>query len=270
METHPPDAGFAGPYVPPPPPFPGPPVPYAQTVAPGRPLYTVGAITLATFLGSPVAGGIVMAANYRRMNKPGSAAWAVLLGILGTAAAFGLAMVLPEKTPNVLFWLPPILIVQALAKSLQGPAIDAQRQAGVRPASAWGAAGIGAIFLLLFGGAIAAFYFANDLRDKVNVSAHEEIYYAKGATRDDAVRLGDQLKTLGFFDGGTRDKSVVLRRTPDGGTSVSFVVSDFDSPAIVTAFGEVARQLAAGGFPKPVTVLLCDEKLNVKRTIDAK
>jgi hypothetical protein len=45
--------------------------------------------------------------------------------------------------PNAAFFVPQIIGMYYVAKSLQGPAVDAHRREGGSLASSWGAAGIG-------------------------------------------------------------------------------------------------------------------------------
>src|SRR5690348_5537617 len=50
-------------------------------------LYDSTSVLIAAIFGSPLAGTALMALNYRRLGKPSSAKWALLIGILVTAAA---------------------------------------------------------------------------------------------------------------------------------------------------------------------------------------
>jgi hypothetical protein len=273
MQPDPPlDRGFA---PPPPPPYtpPGypPPPPFAAAAYPAPPgyrLYSVNAVALATFLGSPLAGAVVMAINYARLGRGGSARMAVVLGLIGTAAVFAIAFVLPDKVPNVVIWLPQLLGMQAIAKALQGPAIEDHARRDGRAASNWKAAGIGMLGLLLFGGILLGVYFYESaaMGEKINVTKVEEIYYSKRATRDDAVKLGELLKSMDFFDG-KGAKTVLIGRTEDGGTRVSFVVGNWTDPSLLKFFKKVGEDVAAAGFPKPVRVILCDDGLSEKHEI---
>ncbi len=129
---------------------------------PAYKLYSIGAVTLATVLGSLLAGGIVMAINYKRLGQGAAAVHAVFWSLVATVVIIGAGMLIPEdvKIPNVAFLAPQIIGMYYLAKSLQGPAIEAHPGEGGSLASNWGAAGIGiltgivvlaALFGVIFG-----------------------------------------------------------------------------------------------------------------------
>ena len=64
-------------------------------------LFSAGQITLATFLGAPIAGCLLLARNYRELGN-GAAAWQSLVaGIVSTILLFLIAFWLPENFPNM-------------------------------------------------------------------------------------------------------------------------------------------------------------------------
>jgi hypothetical protein len=120
-------------------------------------LYSPGSIVLATFFGSPVAGGIVMAINYKRLGRLVAAVHAVVWTVVFTAAIITVAMILPDDVhiPNSAFVVPQLIAMYFLAASLQGRDLEEHQRRGGLRASAWGAAGIG----VLVGVAIAVMVF---------------------------------------------------------------------------------------------------------------
>jgi hypothetical protein len=120
-------------------------------------LYSAGSIALATFFGSPVAGGVLMAINYRRLGRLAAAVHAVVWTFLFTAALITVALMLPDDVhiPNSAFVVPQIVAMYFVAASLQGPDVAEHEGRGGLRASAWGAAGIG----ILVGVVIAAIIF---------------------------------------------------------------------------------------------------------------
>jgi hypothetical protein len=83
-------------------------------------LYSARAVAIATFLGTPIAGAVLMAINYRRLNDRQAAASVLGFGLLLTAISITLALILPESFPGVAVWAPMLLIMQQLASRLQG------------------------------------------------------------------------------------------------------------------------------------------------------
>jgi hypothetical protein len=64
-------------------------------------LYSPALITLATVLGAPVAGCILLAQNYRVIGKQATAKQILLWGIFGTILLLVVASLLPDTFPNI-------------------------------------------------------------------------------------------------------------------------------------------------------------------------
>lgn len=248
--------------------------PPAAAIPPYK-LYTPKAVGLATFLGSPMAGAVLIALNYLRLKRKRAAWQTIGLGILGTAALFTIAFLIPDGISRSLQLAPAIgsiFVMKAIAESLQGRYLNHHARHDGKTASLWAAAGIGLAGLLITVGVIVAIVVLNspNLGTKINISASEEIYYSKQATQSDAEKLGQVLKAMGFFNG-KGAKSVLLERTSTG-TRVKFVVSEgtWDRDEAISVFQNIGRQVGNSGLGRPVTIVLCDESLTEKREINAK
>ena len=229
-------------------------------------LYDFRGVSIATVLGSPAAGSVLLAMNYRRLGRSGEAVASVVLGILGTLAIMVLAYLLPTKTPSVLFWLPPIYVMTLLSKSLQGPAIAAHTSAGGRLASRWKAAGVGVIGLAIIGSALLFYVYGpfNPLGSKIVIGMKDEMYYRGTATVEDAKSLGAALKTDGFFT----DKGVTVALSKGAeGTRVSFVVNEgvWDNAAMIKGFETLGREIAPSVGGLPITIRLMNAETTVKK-----
>jgi hypothetical protein len=66
-----------------------------------RRLYGISQISIAVILGTPLAGCILMAANYRVVERHVAARWAVVLGIVVTIGVVLLAAALPASAPTL-------------------------------------------------------------------------------------------------------------------------------------------------------------------------
>jgi hypothetical protein len=106
-----------------------PPVP-PENVPDGR-LYSEWQIGLATWLGSPAAGCLLLARNFEVLEK-GRAAWQSLAaGVAATALLLGIIYVLPENFPGGRgFALVSGFGMHQIAQQLQGAAIDEHLRAG--------------------------------------------------------------------------------------------------------------------------------------------
>jgi hypothetical protein len=119
-------------------------------------LFSVGQITLAAFLGSPIAGCLLLARNYRELGKGGTAWQALLAGTASSILVFLLAFCLPENFPNMALPFAYCFGLRQLTKYLQGEAISNHFMTGGRRGS-WvitiviGLGCMAVIFVLLFG-----------------------------------------------------------------------------------------------------------------------
>src|SRR5271169_6883821 len=121
------------------------PGPAGEAPAPPIPAYTLfnsDSVGLATFLGTPIAGGILMAVNYRRLGKGGKGAAALAIALVVTAAALGLGSLMPQSTSAIIaFGL--LFAARGASKSLQGAAVAQHVLEGGNLGSKWAAAGLG-------------------------------------------------------------------------------------------------------------------------------
>lgn len=248
--------------------------PQLDTQGPERPsyqLYSVRSIVLATFFGWFVAGGILMAINYRRLGQAGAAWAAVVLGILGTAGVMGLVLRLPGNVLIVIFSViaAQAAVIYCLGQSLQGPALIDHQLAGGRLASAGVAFGIGLACMLLVLAAflVPGFILLNELGTRVSVNINDEIYYSGDATEDDARELARILTDLNHL-GHPQGSTVLLFKSASGFT-ISFVTAREarDDPRTVGVFRTMGEALAAGGFGRPLVIELCDEHVEPKKTL---
>jgi hypothetical protein len=103
---------------------------------------------------------------------------------------------------------------------------------------------------------------------RLAVTDKEEIYY-KDVTAEEALRLGQALKELGYFNGTTR-KTVQLSQQDDAYV-IAFVVQEgtWNNAEAVDAVRLLGLQLAARTFDgRPVEVRLCDQSMREKKSLD--
>ncbi len=106
-------------------------------------LFTANQVGLATFLGTALGGGILIAVNESRIGRK-QAAWTVLiLSTLASAAMLGIAFILPENFPAFPLSIAPVFVMRAIVQKRQQDLLNAHVGAGGKSASTWAAAGIG-------------------------------------------------------------------------------------------------------------------------------
>lgn len=112
-------------------------------------LYTPGHVSLATFLGTPLAGSVIMAMNESRLGRKATALKTALLGIAGTIVLLIISFALPDNFPAFPINIGTLLLMGWIARSRQGATVARHIAAGGRPASGWAAAGIALLCLLV-------------------------------------------------------------------------------------------------------------------------
>lgn len=103
----------------------------------GHKVFSTGQIIVASFLGTPMAGCLLIAQNYRALGKKSSAWPPLVVGVAATILLLVLAFLLPENSPN--YGLPAGSCVGTYfyAKQQQGDAIDNYLKAGGKRSSWW-------------------------------------------------------------------------------------------------------------------------------------
>ena len=86
-------------------------------------LYSLGQIMLATFLGAPLAGSLLVAQNYRVLQKSNAAWRAITCGLVSTILLLIVSLLLPERFPNSLLPVIYCFAMRQLVSYLQGEAI---------------------------------------------------------------------------------------------------------------------------------------------------
>jgi hypothetical protein len=230
-------------------------------------LYDSRAVALATFLGTPVAGGILMALNYSRLGWAGTAVKTMIASILGTALLIVVGWKIPQGLDSIIA-IGVMFGMKAIAKSQQGSTITEHVEGGGKLASMWGACWIGLTTLAILFGSIFLVLYMKDRLPGVMVGSKDEVFYSGSATKEEAQALGNALKTDGYFtDKGT---NVILVKGA-GGTKIQFVVKDgiWNQVPMVEGFEIVGQQIAAsvGGLPIEVDLLNTDRVLEMNSNV---
>ena len=240
---------------------------YAAQPTTQQALYSPQAVGLATFLGSPIAGGIIMAMNYRRLGRLASGRIAIVGGLIATAALVGLGFALPEHSPAFLTAILPFLVMFQVAKQLQGEAVERHRRSGGKIASMWKASAIGLGCLLALMAIVIAIVIETTPSTGTRlIVGSSEIYYSGAATQADAQALGKALTDNGYFSPG--HSTTVLLAKDRLGTTLKFVVNDEagERETTLDAFAQLTEQIAPSVGGKPITLKLLNSELKEMQT----
>lgn len=218
-------------------------------------LFNGTSIFIAAFLGSVLAGAVLIAINYRRLGQARKAIATVVIGIAVLALAITVATLIPTAASTAVA-LGLAFATKGVAQLLQGEEIEQHVRQGGMLSSKWAAAGVGLGFVAVIFGGVLLFEFALEQNSRVVIGSKDEVYYSGSATKQQARSVGEALKSAGYF----RDRGVtVLLSRSDQGAVISFVVKDgaWDRPDMVAAFEEIGREIApaAGGFPIKVRLV---------------
>ncbi len=220
---------FGGqPLVPPPPPM---------------PLFSAEQVAATTFFATPVAGALLIAWNLRRQQRRGSLV-TLALGVGVIAVALWLDLV----WSGAVWWLavPAWTMAFGVGANLLFNAHLAR--AGKR--SSWAAAAVAAASIVALSGAGATATrlapravpsFAEILFNWTGVGANR-VAWAAGASRDDALRVGDALARAGLTRGNARLSLTVAR---DQGRLVLNIRLPDASPAALDGARALTRAVAA-------------------------
>ncbi len=116
-------------------------------------LFSQRTIGIATFLGGPLAAGILVRRNYINLGKEDFGMFALAIGVLSTALLFSTIFLVPEeimnKIPSPLFPAIYTAIIYFIVEKLQGKELAFHKENNGTFYSGWKAAGIGSICLLI-------------------------------------------------------------------------------------------------------------------------
>jgi hypothetical protein len=226
-------------------------------------MYSAGQIAAAAFFGGPVAGGWLLALNYKRQGEPARGRAAIALGALAMAGLIAAAFVVPERAMSSLA-LVPVVGMYWIAKSLQGDSYQRHLARLGRLGSNWRVAGIALASLALCGGTIvgAVIGYAYWNAPAELVMGDGNVLYTAGVTTAEAQAVGSTLLELERFRSGKTWTVEVAR--DDGRHVVAFVVKDFvfgDDQAH-QGFHELADELSHRAFgDAPLDIWLADGDL---------
>ncbi len=229
--------------------------------APHYKLYDSNAVAVASFLGGPIPGTVLMAINYRRLGQATNALLAILAGLSTIVIGILFQSLFPQGTFIVL-GISLSAATWRTAEKLQGPTVDEHVNRGGPLGSSWMGGALGTIFLVFV---LALIFLPGIISPKVTVGTNLDIYYSQSATRQDAQALGDALTKIGFTP--ATKASIFLSKGQEAGTVLSFVVQDgfWDRPGVVWSFENIGRGVAPAIGGLPIKVRLINNQKEVKK-----
>jgi hypothetical protein len=235
------------------------PLPPGVIVVPTYTLYAPGQMGLAAFLGTPIAGSLLLGLNFSRLGNRRAAWTSYVLGVVATALLIALAIAVP-RFPSML-GIGSIAIIWMLGSTLQGAHYQRHLECGGRRASSWAAVGLSLlstaiVFGIVVGGAIVHDY--RSIPPKVELGGGE-VYHASGTTEVQARNVALYLVETEYF--GNEPASVWIER--EGGRyAVTFILAreGLEQSGLHVYFGDFSEPLSTKVFDgEPVDLYLADE-----------
>jgi len=128
-------------------------------------LYSQRAISIATYLGGPIAAGILIRRNFLNLGKEKEGLISLIIGIVSTVLLLWGIFQIPEeiidKIPNAL--IPAIYtgIIYFIVEKMQGDILKKHKEEKNKFYSNWRATGIGVVIgIIMLGGIFAYSYYA--------------------------------------------------------------------------------------------------------------
>jgi hypothetical protein len=230
-------------------------------------------IGAAAFLGSPLAGFLLMARNYAKRDRF-AACWAMIgVGTLVTAAVVGSGFLLPESNlqVNMIVAVPLWLGTYFVGKVLHAESFAEHENLGGQPASIGTLLGFVLLGIVLtFGPVFAALelYEVGFGDRRYQVNSVEEVYYSHDLTEAEARTLARVLQEHQYFNGvGAK----TVRLSKDGTVYVvsCILVSGFDDPQVHDEIRAIARDLSLALGGQRVRTDLCDQWMKPKKSLRA-
>lgn len=111
-------------------------------------LYSTRAVVIASFFGTPLAGGYLMAKNYQQLGNKTYARRALFYSLLAVIVSFCLGIVLPDAVPPMAVTLPVVMAMGQAMKQLQGTALEEHQKKQGQFESCWKAWGISLLIMI--------------------------------------------------------------------------------------------------------------------------
>jgi hypothetical protein len=115
----------------------------------GLKMYNPNQVGLASFIGSPMAGAWLIGSNFATIGRHGERTKTLLAGFVATLVVFALASALPDGFPGTVVALGYTFGLREAARRLQARDIAHVLVTGGTQHSAWRAAGVGFLCLLV-------------------------------------------------------------------------------------------------------------------------
>lgn len=158
-------------------------------------LYSQRAIGIATYIGGPLAAGILVRQNFINLNKERQGLNSLLFGIVSTFILFAGIFSIPDeiidKIPNSLIPLIYTGAIYLIVESIQGKDLKEFKENNGTFYSEWNAAGIGLLSGILIAAGIFGFIFLQE--EDWDIDSYNSKIELYSANEEQAMKLFEML-----------------------------------------------------------------------------
>jgi hypothetical protein len=234
------------------------------------------AILVSTFLAGPMAGGYMLAENFKAFGERRRAAWSLIISILGTVLLMTVANLIPfvDKIPPVAFSAAALVTFHQMINYYLAERMEAHFQAGGEKA------GIGKVVLVsMIAGILTValafagyFYFTpsqNVVIKNYGMMKHEIAYDTGNITVEEVDRIAAALTSATYFDSEAK-KTVDV--TKEGGRYELFLYCTDEVRNNTEAFelyGQLRKDVQRSFPDKKIVInLVSDNQDNVIKRLE--
>jgi hypothetical protein len=233
-------------------------------------LYSLRGIGVGTFVGGPLAAGILAGMNFHKLGRKRAGHLALAIGALVAVFLFGGMFMLPpeivDRVPNAL--LPAIYVSIAVlwVQKTQGAQIAAALDSGAaRKASGWSIAGISLGSLAVSLGVVVPFALAEPPfgfggeRATYGPEGMHDIYVVGDIDRSSVDELFETLDDWGFVSSDFGAAFQIKRIDEQYELAIPILRTYWDDAELLAELARLRDALGASVFHATVTILLVDE-----------
>lgn len=230
----------------------------------------------ASFIGGPLAGGYVLASNFKLFSEPGKVRVTVISTMVFTVVLFWSLFLLPEVSPVPEHLIPIIYTATfaALMKYHQGARIDAHMAVGGAARKWWHVVVVALISLAILTLSLFVFVIIPsggwDLEARTYGAMGNEIAYEAGnLTTAEVDECAKALEIAGFFDS-SQTSYIYLEKSGDTLLfSANVLDTNINDPEVVAWFSQMQDDLEAALPDRKVVInLMRDDIENVARRFE--
>jgi hypothetical protein len=232
-------------------------------------VYTQRQIHVGTFLGGPIAAGILLSKNYNSLGEPSTAKRTILISICFTIIFFLFFHLASssflDKVPEKLFPMIFLLIEYIIFYYFQKDKVQKHLSDGGAKESWWKTIGFSFLGLILFLiGIIITIFMEPAYQGKVITfgKAQSSIYYDSGIPQKDIIKIKNTLHEIGYFDTEVQI-DIQARMEPGNAYHLYFPIAQqyWDSTETVKTYTELGMILESKLPGKKVKISFYSDKL---------